>query len=82
MKSVKWLPELSDPCEAFLGSDECLNVEDMVLCSSAAEVHIEFNSGEVADHCYHHYITRTAFPHRVIAGKPLKQYATYTGKGN
>lgn len=68
MKDVIWLKEPNDPCEAFLGSDETLNPEDNVLCSALAEVNIIYNSGLKAIHCWHHYITRTANPQRVVVG--------------
>ena len=65
MKRVQWIT-VEHRCEAFLASDETPDVAAMVPCTARAEVRIIYNSGHMQDHCYHHYITRTAFPDRLI----------------
>jgi len=65
MKRVQWIT-VEHKCEAFLASDETPDAWAMIPCTATAEVRITYNSGKIEDHCYHHYITRTAFRDRVI----------------
>ena len=66
MNTVHWLKYQVAPCEATLASDEMETWKPDEPCNNVAELHITYNNLQAQNTCYHHYITRTAFPNRTI----------------
>ena len=66
MQNVQWLTQSNLPCGATLASDEMAQWTPDVPCESMAKVHITYHKLRAINSCYHHYITRTAFPNRTI----------------
>ena len=66
MNTVHWLKYQVAPCEATLASDEMETWKPDQHCNNVAELHITYNNLQAQNTCYHHYITRTAFPNRTI----------------
>jgi len=66
MRKVKRLAQSNIPCQATLASDEMAQWTPDVPCSDMADVRVTYHNLRDINSCYHHYITRTAFPNRTI----------------